>query len=77
MNREIHRQEGEIVGDVDEAQSGIEFETVEGRERPLPAHHVAAVQVTVTFTDSAVPPALLHQRPAGFEQSLRLAAQPR
>ena len=75
MNREIHRQESEIVGDVDEAQSGIEFETVEGHERPLPAHDVAAVQIAVTFADPAVLPALLHQRPAGFEQPLRLAAQ--
>lgn len=53
---EIDREEGDFVGYVDPAKSGFVLQAVKGDEPSAETYHVAAVQVAVTLTDTAVRP---------------------
>ena len=62
MHGQVHGQEREVVGDVDEAQPRVELQAVERDEASTPAHDIAAMQVAVAFAHAAGAASLEHAR---------------
>ncbi len=57
---EIGHQEGDLLRNIHPAQGRIELQAVEGVQRAVPAHHVAAMQVAVALAHEAIRTACAH-----------------
>ena len=72
---EVHKQEGQIVKDIDAGDLLAELDAVEEQRPTMPEHDVAEMQIAVAAPHPPHGPAAIEQTAQPFQPAQRLALQ--